>query len=294
MSPDGTLEVVNESPAPADLLERLEQVADELTPQERRLAAHLVEELERWGFLSSTELAGDLGVHRSTVVRFAQNIGYKGYPELQEAVRAAYLKSVSARRELVLSDKDTPESGTVQAVYQRELQNLQRSYHHLDLGALEATAQSLARARRVVVFGRRFSHPIALHLALVLRTMRERVEAAPPSSGTSVDLLFDLGPSDFVLVVSMRRHSLEVQRTLRYLADAGVPVSVLTDASPGNNVPEGTRVLRAHVGSTGVLDSYTALVSVGHALLTLTEGALPGAAGRLAQAERAWQHFNRD
>lgn len=282
------------APAPADLLERLDAAADQLTPQERRLAAHLVEQLERWGFLSSTELANDLGVHRSTVVRFAQNIGYKGYPELQEAARAAYLRSVSARRDLVLSDPGAAESDTVQAVYQREVQNLQRSYRHLDLAALEATAQSLAGARRVVVFGRRFSHPIALHLTLVLRTMRESVEVAPPSSGTSVDLLFDLTPADFVLAVSLRRHSLEVQRTLRYLATAGVPVSVLTDASPGNNVPEGTRVLRAHVGSTGVLDSYTALVSVSHALLTLTEAALPGASARLSQAERAWEHFNRD
>ncbi|HET9026762.1 MAG TPA: MurR/RpiR family transcriptional regulator [Trueperaceae bacterium] len=284
----------SEEQSPEDLQARLDRAADQLTPQELRLAAHLVEQLERWGYLSSTELAAELGVHRSTVVRFAQNIGFKGYPELQESARAEYHKSFSVPRELVMSDMGGPESYTVQAVYQRELQNLQRSYHLLDIAALEATAKSLASARRVLLFGRRFSHPIALHLALVLRTMRDRVEVAPPPSGTSVDLLFDLGPEDFVLVVSLRRHSTEVQRTLRYLADAGVPVAVLTDASPGNNGPEGASVLRAHVGSTGVLDSYTALVSLSHALLTLAEAALPNAPARLAQAEKAWQHFNKD
>ncbi|HRP46706.1 MAG TPA: hypothetical protein PLT07_04075, partial [Trueperaceae bacterium] len=100
---------------------------------------------------------------------FAQNIGCKGYPELQESARAEYHKSFSVPRELVMSDMGGPESYTVQAVYQRELQNLQRSYHLLDIAALEATAKSLASARRVLLFGRRFSHPIALHLALVLR-----------------------------------------------------------------------------------------------------------------------------
>jgi DNA-binding MurR/RpiR family transcriptional regulator len=277
-----------------DLMERLDGASAALTPQERRLAAHLVEQLERWGFLPSTELARELGVHRSTVVRFAQNIGFKGYPELQESARAAYLQAVSGSSDLVLNAGDDGDNGTVQAVYQRELQNLQRSYSHLDVAALEATAQQLASARRVVVFGRRFSHPIALHLALVLRTMRDRVDVAPPSSGTSVDLLFDLGPDDFVLVVSLKRHSPEVQRTLRFLAAASVPVAMLTDASPGADVPSGTLVLRAHVGSTGVLDSYTALVSVSHALLTLTEAALPAATIRLSKAERAWEQFNRD
>ena len=279
--------------AATHLLDRVDQAAGELTPQERRLAGHLVEHLERWGYLSSTELARDLAVHRSTVVRFAQTLGYKGYPELQEAARAAYLREVVAPNQLVLNAGGDEELGKVQAVFDRELENLQRTYNNLDLSVLEETAASIATARRVLVFGRRFSHPLALHLALILRTMRERVESAPSAGGSSVDLLFDLTPEDLVLVVSMRRHSPEVQRTLRYLTDAGVPVTVLTDASPGNDLPGGARVLRAHIGSTSMLDSYTALVSVTHALLTLAEAALPEAASRLAQAETAWQHFNK-
>ncbi len=277
-----------------DLLGILDRTADSLTPQERRLAAHLIEHLESWGYLSSSELADQLGVHRSTVVRFAQHVGFAGYPELQESVREAYVRALSASNDLVLTEAGEQGTGAVQAVYQRELHNLQRSYRHLDLEALEATARGIASARRVVLFGRRFSYPIALHISLVLRTMRERVDAAPAPGGSSVDQLFDLGAEDYVLVVSLRRHSPEVQRTLKYLAAADVPVTVLTDASPGNNVPEAARVLRAHVGSTGVLDSYTALVSVSHALLTLIEAALPGADQRLAAAERSWQHFNRD
>lgn len=280
--------------APSVLFDRLDGAANDLTPQERRLAAHLVEHLESWGYLSSSELALQLGVHRSTAVRFAQHIGFAGYRELQAAARDAYVQAVTGSHDLVLTGSDGNGPSTVQAVYQRELQNLQRSYAHLDMAALEATVESLASARRVVTMGRRFSYPIALHVSLVLRTMREGVDAAPGAGGTSIDQLFDLGSEDFVLVVSLRRHSREVQRTLRYLADAGVPVTVLTDASPGDNVPEGTRVLRAHVGGAGVLDSYTAVVSVSHALLTLVEAVSPAAEARLAAAERGWLHFNRD
>src|SRR5690606_39734259 len=57
------------------------------------------EHLERWGYLSSNELAVQLGVHRSTVVRFAQHIGFPGYPGLQEAARAEYLRSLSRSEE---------------------------------------------------------------------------------------------------------------------------------------------------------------------------------------------------
>ena len=70
-------------------------------------------------------------------------------------------------------------------------------------------------------------------------------------------------------------------------------MTVLTDASPGNELPGHTRVLRAHTGGTSMLDSYTALVSVAHSLLTLAEAALPGAGERLARVEQAWQHFSK-
>lgn len=275
------------------LLDLLDQAADRLTPQERRLAAHLVERLEQWGYLSSSELARELGVHRSTVVRFAQTVGFRGYPELQEAARSAYHRTVAANSQLVLTGETDGKLGRVQAVFNRELENLQRSYSNLDMTALEETASCLARARRVVVYGRRFSQPLALHLAQLLRTMRERVDSAPSAGGSAVDLLFDLTPEDLVLVVSLRRHSPEVQRTLRFLTEAGVPVTVLTDASPGNDLAGATRVLRAHVGGTSMLDSYTALVSVAHSLMTLVETALPDAAERLARVEQAWDHFNK-
>ena len=278
--------------ANGELFARLEAAAQSLTAQEQRLAAHMVEHLDRWGYASSSQLADEVGVHRSTIVRFAQKIGFEGYPELQESARAAYLQTVGAHADLVLTEPVHGEDLTLQDLYQRELLNLQRSYSGLDVPTLEATARRMAEARRVLVFGRRFSYPLALHISLVLRTMRDLVECAPAPGGISIDRIFDLTPHDFVLVVSLRRHSAEVQRTLNHLTDNGVPATVLTDASPGRDVPDGIPVLRAFVASTGVLDSYTALVSVSHALLTLVERMLPGAQERLAAAERAWSRFN--
>ncbi len=275
------------------LLERLEASANALTAQEQRLASHLVAHLDRWGYASSSQIAEELGLHRSTIVRFAQKVGFEGFPELQESARLAYLHSVNATVDLVLTEPGRSQDLTLQELYQRETQNLQRSYSSLDLPTLEATARHMASARRVLVFGRRFSYPLALHVSLVLRTMRESVDCAPSPGGISIDQLFDLTADDFVLVISLRRHSAEVQRTLNLLAEAGVPTTVLTDAGPNRDAPEGIPVLRAFVTSTGVLDSYTAVVSVSHALLTLVEGMLPGARERLAAAERAWSRFNR-
>lgn len=275
-----------------ELRAALEGRSGGFSPSEARLAADLIEHPDQWGYQPSTVIAERMGVHRSTIVRFAQRAGYDGYPEMQQAVRDAYLSSVSAAPELVLTDAGDEEGTLVSAVFRRELSNLQESYRTLSLETLEATAAGLASARRVLVFGRRFSYPIAQYLALALRTMRPRVDVAPDPGGTSIDQLFDLAAEDYALVVSLRRYSPEVQRVLRHLAEHGVPHTLLTDTSPAPGVPDGARVLRANIGSAGVLDSYTALTSLGHALLTLVGSAVPDAEDRLASAERAWRAFS--
>lgn len=275
------------------LRSRLEQRSEDFSPSEARLASDLLEHPDEWGYRASTQLAARLKVHRSTIVRFAQRAGFAGFPQLQEAARAAYLHSMSAAPELVLMDARDDGGALVGDIFQRELANLQQSYLNLSVTALEETASALARARRVLVFGRRFSYPIALYLSLALRAMRGNVELAPEPGGTSIDQLFDLGTEDHALLVSMRRYSPEVQRVLRYLAGRGVPHTLLTDTSPARDFPDSARVLRAHIGGAGVLDSYTALTSVGHALLSLVANALPEAEARLAEAESMWRRFSK-
>jgi DNA-binding MurR/RpiR family transcriptional regulator len=272
----------------ASLTEELRRRADSLSPAEARLAAHLVEHPEQWGFSPTTELATLLGVHRSTVVRFAQRLGFPGYPELQEVVRTAYLHSVASPSDLTITTPGAEHDGLVHTVYEREVRNLRQTYAKLDGAALEATATSLAGARHVVVFGRRFSYAIAVHLNMALRTMRPGVRLAPEVGGSSVDALFDLGPEDAALVVSLRRHSPEVRTTLRFLTERRVPTTLLTDASPVSGLQAEVRLLQAHIGSPSMLDSFTALISLSHTLLSLTSARIPDAQQRLERVERAW------
>jgi DNA-binding MurR/RpiR family transcriptional regulator len=267
--------------------------ADGLTAGELRLSAHMGEHLDLWAYESAAQLAARLGVHRSSIVRLAQKLGLTGFPELQQAARNALLKSFSPSPELSFRRSTNTHGDVVEGIYQRELMNLRQTYESLDITELDATASAIARAERVVLFGRRFSYPIALYLTLALRTMRDGVRLAPEPGGSAVDSLFDLTPQDFALVVSMKRHSPEVQRTIDFLSKLRVPLALLTDVSIKVKLKKGIRILYAYVGSNSLLDSYTALTSVSHTLLSLTSNYVEGSRKRLESAESAWNKFNR-
>jgi len=274
------------------LVDWLHERVDGLTPSELRLAAHLTENPETWAFESATSLAEMLSLHRSTIVRFAQNMGLKGFPELQNTVREAFILSFSPPTDSVDITYGDQRKQIIQQIYQRELRNLRQTYQHVDMEAMEKTARSLAGAEKVVIFGRRFSYPIALHISMSLQMMRERVAMSPGPGGVSIDTLFDLTSKDSALVVSLKRHSPEVRRTLAFLDQKEVPFALLTDTSPVVGIPKRAEILQVNIGSASILESYTSMSSIGHALLTLASRFISGGSKRLEKVERAWHLFN--
>lgn len=273
--------------------QRLAEHASDFTPTEASIAAHLVKHPELWGFAATSELAAAIGVHRSTLVRFAQRLGYAGFPELRDAVRSGYLRSVATPLELSGSRTDSAFTDLVGTVYERELRNLKQTYEHLDGDVLERAARDIAGARKVLVFGRRYSFTIAMHTSLLLSSLRPHVRLAPDPGGSSVDAMFDLDSGDAALLFSLRRHSPEVQRAIDFLDKRRVPATLVTDAAPVASLPDGLKVLQAYVGSNSTLDSFTALVSLGHAIATIVEQLVDDADARQARLEEARAHFQR-
>lgn len=277
-----------------DLTARVQESAAHFSPSEAQLAAHLVENMEAWSFQPTTEISSMVGLHRSTIVRFAQRLGFSGFPELQEAIRVAFLGSVSTPLELFDPRKEGEGQELLHAVANRELDNLKKTYARLDQETLVRAGKVLADAHDVLILGRRFSHAIALNLSSTLKTLRRGVRLGPEPGGSTLDVAFDLGPQDAAVVISLRRHSQSVQRALQALSNQGVPTVLLTDASPVSNVPPNLMILQAHIGSTSTLNSFTALVSLSHILCTLVAHDLPDAQARWQALEKARSQLHLD
>lgn len=266
-----------------------------LTSREELLAADMSNNEERWAFEKASSIAEQTGVHRSTIIRFAQKMGFRGFPELQSAVREEFLKNHGSSPELHLDLNNSGNEETfsiAQTVYGKDLDNLHMTYRNLDLPTLEQTAKGLVDARKIFIFGRRFSYPIALHIGYFLRVMRSGICIAPDPGGSVVESLYGMNTNDYALVVTLVRHSPEVQRVLSSLEQAKVPMTIMTDAQNLSKGPDHALVLAAHLGSTSILGSYASLLSVCHALLYSVGSKIPEAQNRFKDIEKAYAVFN--
>ena len=249
-----------EAPATPDLdgLRLDERVAAryaDLPPQERKGADVLLEHFGDLATYSAAELAALAGVSKATMSRLFRSLGFDDFTQVRDHLRR--LRGQGLPLVLGATDLDAHAEAEAAAV-RTATANLAA---HVD-----AVADLLAHAPRVVVVGLRTSYPVALHLRQQLAQVRPRVALLPqPGQSWSEDLV-DLTPQDAVVLVAFRRRPPGVRALAEHLHAAGTPVVLLADPTARTLAAHATWWLECPVQARGAFDSYAAASSVVAAL----------------------------
>ncbi len=207
---------------------QLEAHLDELTPSQRTMAKYIFEHMEQVPFMTTRQLAAALGQSDATVVRFARAIGYAGFPELREAMRAGLLEKVGASG---LRASGMPSDGTdlKHAVFETDMALVR------DTGLLNAdetvvaVADALIGAHRIWVTGHGSSYPLAAYLAMHLNQCLGNAHLLTLDHGDLADRLREVGPDDVVVGIGYVRYLPYTIDVLRIAKSLGAQVVAITD-----------------------------------------------------------------
>lgn len=261
---------------------RLASLADSLTASQRALAERLLRRPHELAYASAAQVARELGVSASTVVRFAQLLGHDGWPALQRRLREE------------LRDGDRlvglpPESPSFLDEYV-EVQVRNVRFLATQAEAVDQAARTLAAARAVWVAGDRVSSYIAGFAAHLLRMLRPDVRLLSGGVSATVDSLLDVAPDDAVWLTSMRRYSRSSVALGRYLSGRAKLVLLTDEVTSPLSPYADTRVYFAP-DSVTALRSDVGAYATAHALVLAVARHVPGSRDRLARAEALWDDF---
>ena len=244
--------------------ERIAARHDQLTPQEQRAAAALLEHLDDLATYRAAELAELAGVSKATMSRLFRSLGYEDFDEVREHLRGQRT-SGEPRRPDGAPDTDV----LAAAEHAATLRVLQHP-------RLPDAVALLARADRVVVMGWRNSHPVALHLRQQLAQARDVVRVAPVPGQTLGEELVGLGRGDAVVVVGFRRRPRGFGDVLAEVAASGARVLLIADPSAVGHAGRADVWLECGVQSALAFDSYASAMTL---VSVLADGVL-AASGR--------------
>jgi DNA-binding MurR/RpiR family transcriptional regulator len=225
-----------------------------LSKAERRVGRALLADYPSAGLASAARLAERAEVSPPTVLRFAQSLGYEGFTDLQVALRA----ELSARScGPITRLPDAPPAGSLldRLLQQARAQNecAAETLAQLPASALEAAVALLADTKRAVyLHGGRFSHLLAVHLAMHLEQLRPGVKVLDDPNGRDLGAMLELSRTDVVVLFDYHRYQRSAAELASWVHRAGATVLLITDDLACPVAPEAEVVLAASstVGTT--------------------------------------------
>jgi DNA-binding MurR/RpiR family transcriptional regulator len=237
-----------------------------LTPKGRRLA-HLIETGPRLAaFASASELASTSGVNTATVVRFAQALGFRGWPEFQLHFRHRYLGTLLPS-DVMQDRRRAGDESQIEAALHQDAENLQASLASIDFDTAEAVARLVAESRRTLVVSSGSYSALGLVFAHLAKFMGYDVSIETRGGAHVVAELARLGHGDCLLAISFWRLNKQVVLTAESARRRGVATVSITDSLFSPLARASDHALVVPTESVSFFQSTTAAMSLVYGLL---------------------------
>ncbi|MCL6431979.1 MAG: MurR/RpiR family transcriptional regulator [Anaerolineae bacterium] len=265
------------------ILEKIRQAYPHLTKSQRRLADFIVSSYQEAAFLSAARLARRLDLNEATVIRFAQRLGYAGYPELVQDVRALVLDELRTPGGVV--GEPAPEPAFLTSLGW-QVQALRRAVSHVTPEVADQVASALRGARRIFVVGEGLACHLASVLASGLAGQGLDAWAAPVGAEGLASVLARLGPGDLLIGICVEEAP-EVARAAAFARQRGVHTMVVAPSAVCQAAQAGELVLTCAATDTSQGEAVGVLAGLLGALVHVAASLDPGRRRRFALAADA-------
>jgi DNA-binding MurR/RpiR family transcriptional regulator len=263
----------------------------QMSKSQVKIAKYILENPNVVPFFTVGKLAEKTGVSEATIVRFANFLGYSGYPELQQNMQHSVQKQLTTVERLQMSHHIYEQEKGVYDIFQDDLQNIKSTMEQLDLNAFKQAVNSILNADRIFIAANRSAMSLGIFLHYYLQIILNNVHILE-SVETAVEKTFDLNEKDVVIGISFSRYTNSTIKMLSYGKMKRAKTIAITDNLLSPLVPNADIVITASSQMPTFIDSFVAPLSLINALITfIGKEKMNDIQTKLETLENIWDHF---
>ena len=251
-----------------ELILRIEERYGKMSKGQRRLADYVRQNYDKAVFLTAAKLGETVGVSESTVVRFAIQLGYKGYPGFQKALEELVRNRLNSIQRMEVTYGRITQSEILETVLQSDIDKIKQTLAVIDHKAFNLAIDTILNARKIYVIGIRSCAPLASFFSFYLNLVCDNVTPVTTNSSSEIfEQLIRIGEEDVIIGISFPRYSMRTLKALEFASNRKAKVITLTDSihSPMNLYSSCNLIARSDMAS--IVDSLVAPLSVVNALV---------------------------
>lgn len=216
--------------------------------------------------MTACKLGETVGVSESTVVRFANALGYSGYPKLQAALQELIKNKLTTVQRVEMANDYSDENTILNKILKGDMDNIRETLEEIDGEAFQEATARLLKARKIYILGMRTSFVVAQYLGFYLGIILDNVHTVRMDMGDAFEQIVRIGEGDVVIAFSFPRYSKKSFQLVKYAKEKGAHVISITDSlfAPIASVSDNTLIVKSNMAS--FVDSLVPAMSVANAL----------------------------
>lgn len=276
-----------------NLLSLIETGLPSFSKGQKLIAGYVLEHYDKAAYLTASKLGALVGVSESTVVRFAIELGFAGYPDFQHSLQEIIRNKLTSFQRIEVTNQLIGDGDVLEKVLLADAEKIRRTLEEIDRASFCDAVSEIVSAKRIYIMGVRSSFTLASFLTYHFRMIFDNVIQVQTSSGGELlEQMMRVEQGDVVIAISFPRYSKSIIQGVEFAKSKGADIVALTDGRLSPLAQYADQLLTAQSDMASFVDSLVAPLSIVNALIVavsrlkqdeLTE--------RLRALETVWDHY---
>lgn len=252
----------------SDILTLIQENMPTFSKGQRRIAAFILESYDKAAFMTASKLGKKVEVSESTVVRFAAELGFDGYPDMQRSLQKMIRNRLTSVQRIEVSNDRIGDQDLVSSVLQSDIEKIRMTLEDLDRDSFSAAVDAIVGARKIYLIGVRSSAALSTFLHFYFNLIFDNVSLVSANTASETfESLLRVGEKDVVIGISFPRYSSRTVQAMSFARDRGATTIAITDSEASPLAATASITLKARSDMASFVDSLVAPLSLVNALL---------------------------
>ena len=261
---------------------------------QRLIAQYVIDNYDKAAYMTASKLGAEVNVSESTVVRFANELGFEGYPEFQHSLQEYVRTKLTSFQRIEVTNNLLGDSDILTKVLVADSDNIRHTLEELDRDDFETSVDKIINAKNVYILGVRSSSYLAGFLSYNLNMIFDNVRLVQTTSGNEMfEQIMNIGEDDVMIGISFPRYSKRIINAVDYAKSKRANVIAISDSELSPIAHQADHVLVAKNEMVSFVDSLAAPMSLINAIIVaIAKKKQDELSVRLRRLEEIWDEYD--
>lgn len=251
-----------------DILTYIQDNMSTFSKGQKLIAHYILQSYDKAAFMTASKLGKTVNVSESTVVRFAAELGFDGYPSMQKTLQEMIRNKLTSIQRVEVSNERIGNQDIMTMVMQSDIEKIRLTLDETDRASFNEAVSNISNARKIYILGVRSASVLADFISFYFRFMFDNVVSVDTTSISEVfEQIFHISSEDVFIGLSFPRYSRRTIKAMQFAKDRGAKVIAITDSkvSPLTKMSDVSLLAKSDMAS--FVDSLVAPLSLVNALI---------------------------